>query len=729
MVRRNLDGRSVTVGSTGATASWTVDATPAAAGGLAGDYALTNDLTGFSLSSTTLRYSGGGASASRSLAVDGPYAFDGLPAGGGLLTAQSFFSSPVGYLDWPRSGDYGPGSVTIVDDETTTVDVLGELGAISAALDVSGFVDNADLNVGIVYYRGRTGSAQSGYAYRYLDDAGVARVPVLAGDWGHERSYVQLFEPGTAEEYVNATYQVTYYGTDDVSVVAGAETTDTIPALDLSTATVVFDIIEPDPAAPQQTLASPRVSASRIERDPVTSALVEQAFVNSSGLGTPVARAALRVIGEPGTYSATATANVDGANVTFGRFTLELFPLVDTPIGTDVEVSPSEAVDLTFGDVTAGGVTTVSEVGFGPQVPADFALLTFDLGSSVFYDINTTAEFTGEVTVCIDYDPGAVTPSFLRNFVRLYHYEDDTTWVDITDEALTDRTAGRICGQTTSFSFFALLVPTDEDGDGVFDFEDNCRALANPSQLDVDDDGIGDACDLDNDNDGVLDFAPDGSALDNCPLDPNPDQLDLDDDGAGDVCDEDDDGDDVLDADDNCPEFFNPDQDDLDEDGLGDQCDADVDGDAVDDAEDNCVFVANPDQADADGDLAGDACDADDDGDGVDDSVDVCPLTFDPDLGDLDGDGIGDACETDADGDGIDDGDDLCPESPGGLPVDADGCTGAERVARACVPEDYGRLGRYVRCVVHEAGDAWRERLITLREKIRIVLDAIRGWR
>jgi cytosine/adenosine deaminase-related metal-dependent hydrolase len=96
---------------------------------------------------------------------------------------------------------------------------------------------------------------------------------------------------------------------------------------------------------------------------------------------------------------------------------------------------------------------------------------------------------------------------------------------------------------------------TDNDGDGIENANDNCPDVFNPKQGDLDEDGLGTACDpcpyaedptncpkpdpTDRDGDGIP------NTDDNCPRQSNPDQTDGDDDGIGDVCDA-------------CPDYANP---------------------------------------------------------------------------------------------------------------------------------------------------------------------------
>ncbi|KMQ94456.1 cartilage oligomeric matrix protein [Lasius niger] len=186
----------------------------------------------------------------------------------------------------------------------------------------------------------------------------------------------------------------------------------------------------------------------------------------------------------------------------------------------------------------------------------------------------------------------------------------------------------------------------DTDKDKVGDECDNCPLNYNPYQEDLDRDNIGDACDTDLDNDGLE------NTRDNCPKIKNPNQRDTDGDGIGDVCD-------------NCPTISNPDQADIDGDGVGNICDtnADRDRDGVQDDRDNCPDVPNPGQNDIDHDNIGNECDDDMDGDDVINGIDNCPYVYNPDQRDINHDGIGDACWNDNDNDTIINTRDNCPNN------------------------------------------------------------------
>ncbi len=277
----------------------------------------------------------------------------------------------------------------------------------------------------------------------------------------------------------------------------------------------------------------------------------------------------------------------------------------------------------------------------------------------------------------------------------------------------------------------------DADGDGICDADDNCPFVTNPDQSDFDGDGLGDVCDVDDDNDGVPDTADsnplnafvcrdvDSDVCDDCSSgtdDPSNDGADFDGDGQCNLGDSDDDNDGIPDGIDPCP--LDPTNScgcpDADGDGVCDPDDVDpfdpfvcrdVEPDTCDDCSSGTDNPAN-DGPDFDGDGICDPGDIDDDNDGVPDAADSNPLnsficrdvdadacddcssgTDDPsnDGADFDGDGQCNLGDPDDDNDGIPDGIDPCPLDP----TNSCGCPDADGDG-VCDPDDFDPFDPFV---------------------------------
>ena len=536
-----------------------------------------------------------GLFSSVSVSANGPYLLDDLVAGEYDLYSYSWFDAPYGYLFHPYGTGTNPSRRSVVAGSTTTRDFVANLGVMGGTFTPHGFVTQADLDYAYVTANGVDGTATyGGGGLDYVGSDGAFALAVPEGSWIPWAFTAQVYDNSDASHPINAYFSATEYwrhpsyGGTPVNVSAG--TTVSVPGYspDIAETSIMFDVAEPS-GSPEVDISNPYVYGYRYEYGP-GGRLVKIASVNAYGPSQASPKPSVRLVGEPGTYNLTAYATVRGTSTTFATFQFTLEEPQSTPAGTDVQVPASEDVQITFANVTSGGVTTATQLPIGPAAPEGFRVLAPG-GTPVYWDISTTATFSGMARVCVTYpdtdDQGNPLwdPPSKERHIRLAHFDTATSsWVNITVAPYPDVNVNKICGDTPSFSPFAILIPEDPDLDGVIGDDDNCPEVANEDQADLDADDQGDACDEDDDGDGV----PDG--VDNCPVA-----------GGG--------------------------QSDLDGDGMGDACDTDDDGDAVDDDLDNCPVVSNGGQADFDLDGLGDACDDDDDDDGTLDDGDTCAAT------------------------------------------------------------------------------------------------------
>jgi hypothetical protein len=153
--------------------------------------------------------------------------------------------------------------------------------------------------------------------------------------------------------------------------------------------------------------------------------------------------------------------------------TSELFaynaPTGSTPTGSPTvqltDATTSTSMTLSFSNVTQGGNTTLTVSGTGAPPPSGFRLGN----PPTYYQLSTTAVFSGSVTICINYSGISFGNA---SKLRLFHYANNA-WVDVT----TSNANQTVCGVVTSLSPFAIFEspysaaiqsPVNADGSSVF---------------------------------------------------------------------------------------------------------------------------------------------------------------------------------------------------------------------------------------------------------------------
>ncbi len=126
---------------------------------------------------------------------------------------------------------------------------------------------------------------------------------------------------------------------------------------------------------------------------------------------------------------------------------LDNYPIWDdgenTPIGEDVELEdPVSGISIKFSDITESGTTSISTSDTGNPPPSGFSV------SGQYYDITTTASYSGVITIAIPYNVG--NPRLMHWSTEIGQWEDITTVIDTTNNILY--------GNISSLSEFVVMT-------------------------------------------------------------------------------------------------------------------------------------------------------------------------------------------------------------------------------------------------------------------------------
>lgn len=428
-----LSTQSVDVPVSGATVTWNVDAA-----------FVSSTIQG------ALQLNGGPTFDSAQIYVQGPngtYVYTSLPGNGTFQfdNLQAGYYYAYAYANFPGTSLYLNRNFDLSAGSVATVNFAHDLATANIALNLGGFL-TAGPNVYASLYGNGPDNASGNSS---LTNGGFRQV-VTTGAWSFSQFSLSSYDAEgyfSIYKYDAATPATTFAAGDNLTLAPiTVNTTQT---------EFTFDVIEAAGATSETLISNPRIQAYSYQYSP-TGQYLGQISISAQSYAYNQAKPRVRVVGEPGTYTVQAYANVDGSDVSFGTFTLELQAPLPTPVGTNVTVNPGEGVTLVFDEVTTAGVTTVAQLPVGPALPGGYSNLRSD-GAKIYYSASTTAVFSGYIDVTFAYDPATV-PAELEADLHLFYYDTASeSWIDITTGI--DPVTNLITGTAPGLATFAVGLP------------------------------------------------------------------------------------------------------------------------------------------------------------------------------------------------------------------------------------------------------------------------------
>ncbi len=183
-------------------------------------------------------------------------------------------------------------------------------------------------------------------------------------------------------------------------------------------------------------------------------------------------------------------------------------PVSDTntiPINATDATPPSTGEIRIGGFAFVGGATGGGAAGFAPPPNGGTGEGDIMFNTSGFYQVMPGTEDLTPIDFAFGNDLESLFLHELGHALGLAHSDDPASVMYIAPDGVFF--INRALSADDIAGIQMLYGPaSDDDGDGLADVIDNCTQVSNPMQTDADNDGIGNLCDADLDNNCTIDF-------------------------------------------------------------------------------------------------------------------------------------------------------------------------------------------------------------------------------